>query len=182
MRRTFPIVAVFLLGLAGCSGGDDADSGEAMDAGAVAEQMDKAPAIEAGQYEGRTTLLEFEISGLPEAQVNTLRSTFAGELEKPTSFCITPEQAKNGREAMLRQMAESDCSITSLDATGTGIKGEMNCKGKGGLNGTVKVEGTSARGTSSMTLETVQSIPGMPGEGARMKWRTDARRVGECSA
>ena len=83
---------------------------------------------------------------------------------------------------MLKQMAESDCAITSLDVSGNGMKGEMTCKGEGGLNGTVKVEGTSAGGTSSMTLETIQTVPGLPGEGARLKWRTDARRVGECAA
>ena len=181
MRRTLPITAALVLGLAACSGGKDADSGQGMSADEVANQLDNASTVEPGQYQARTTLLEFEIAGMPEAQVNTVRSMFAGELEKPTTFCLTPEQAKQGRGEMLQKMAESDCSITSLDINGGSMKGEMNCKGNGGLKGTVKVEGTSSGDSSSMTLETTQTVPGIPGEGARLKWRTDARRVGECT-
>ena len=65
MRRTLPITAALVLGLAACSGGEDADSGEGLDADEVAGAMDKAPQVEPGKYEGRTTLLEFEIAGLP---------------------------------------------------------------------------------------------------------------------
>ncbi|MXO59420.1 DUF3617 family protein [Altererythrobacter salegens] len=180
MGRMLSMTTALVLGLAACSSGEDAD--EAVEVGPAAGQADAAPAIQAGQYEARTTLLEFEVAGLPEEKVKTLRSAFADELEKPTAFCLTAEQAQKGREEILKKMAESDCTITTLDMTEAGMTGEMNCKGQGGLSGTVKIAGTSAGGTSSMTLETIQSIPNLPGEGARMKWRTDARRVGECSA
>jgi hypothetical protein len=178
-----PLAAICLpLALAACSGGEDGATDEGLDEQDVAERLADAPAIEPGLYESSGTLLEFEMAGMPQGQGESLRSMMAAEMAKPTTFCMTPEQAAQGRGEMLQHMAESDCTVTRLDTSADGVSSEMQCRGEGGLNGTVTVDGTMSGDTSSVVFETVQSVPGAPGEGARMKMRIDSRRIGPCPA
>lgn len=178
--------AVFLLALPlallACSDQEQADSGEVPGEATAVAAAASIPASQPGEYLTEASLLEFDIAGMPAGQVDSLRSTFASELGQANRACLTPEQAQQGPKALVQQMVESDCAVSRLDVAGTTMNGEMQCIGEGGLSGTIRIDGTMASDSASMVIETVQSIPGLPGEGARMKMRFDSRRVGACAA
>lgn len=180
--RIPPLAALCLpLALAACSGGEEADTGEALDADDVVSRMDEGPQLRPGQYEATASLLEFEVPGVPVSQTDAVKQMISAEFAKTNTFCLTPEQAEGGPREMVQQMAESNCSFDRYDVTGTALDAEMSCAGGGGLEGSVKVNGTIEGETSSMVMETIHQVPGVPGEGARMKLQMDSRRVGECT-
>ena len=170
------------LALAACSGGDEdvVEEDAGLSGEEVAAQLEAAPRAEPGQYETSVELLEFEVPGMPASQTDAVKQMMAVEFSKASTFCLTPEQAEEGPQRMVQQMAESNCTFGRYDVTGSSIDGEMTCTGEQGFDGTVRVSGTMSGDTSSMTMETIHKVPGMPGEGARMKMQMDSRRIGEC--
>ena len=177
MRRS-PIAALaFALALAACSGGEE-ETDEGLDAGA----LEGAPQMRPGLYESSGTLLEFDVPGVPASQIESVRSMMAETMSTASTFCLTQEEIDEGPGRMVQQMAESDCTVSNLDVSSNSMSGEMQCRGEGGLNGSVKIDGTMRGDSSTMVMETIQSMPGIPGEGARMKMQIDSRRIGECPA
>ena len=177
-----PLAALCLpLALAACSSGEDEAAEGALDSEEIASQLEQGPTAIPGEYRTTATLLEFEIAGVPEAQAESVRSMLADSMEQPATYCLTQEEADRGPGEMLQKMAESDCTVTRLDTTPDSISGEMQCSGEGGLNGSVTVDGTMRGETSTMVFETIHSVPGIPGEGARLKMQVESRRIGECA-
>ena len=177
-----PLAALCLpLALAACSSGEDEAAGDPLDADEVVARMDEGPGLRAGQYQSTATLLEFEVPGVPASQSDSVKQMMSAEFAKANTFCITPEQAEDGPRHMVQQMAESDCTFGRYDVTGNSLDAEMSCSGAGGFDGSVTVSGTFEGDSSSMVMETIHKVPGMPGEGARMKLQMDSRRIGECT-
>jgi hypothetical protein len=180
MRRS-PIAALaFAFTLAACSGGEDAETDEGLEADDVMAATAGADLIP-GQYESRGTLLAFEVPGVPDSQIEPVRAMMAESMGQTHSYCLTQEEIDQGPGQMAQKMAESNCSVEGLRASGGVISGEMQCSGEDGLKGTVKLEGTMNGNSSTMTMETIQSVPGIAGEGARLKMQVEATRVGECA-
>lgn len=179
----FPTLAAICLPLtlAACSGGDDA-ADEGLDADEVAAALEGSPQMRPGLYESSGTLLEFDVPGVPASQIESVRSMMAESMGATNTFCLTQEEIDEGPGRMVQQMAESDCTVSNLDVSSNSMSGEMQCRGEGGLNGSVKIDGTMRGDSSTMVMETIQSMPGIPGEGARMKMQIDSRRIGECPA
>ena len=171
------------LALVACSGGEDAEGGA--DGGDAALGIDGSPQVRPGLYEARSTLLEFrmpDMPGVPAGSLDNVRSAMAAEMEKPHSYCLTPEEASAGPRDMMKHLAESNCSVSRFNVTANSMSGEMQCNDAGGMNGTVKIDGTFSGDSSTTTMEWSQTGAGLPADGVHMKIRTESRRVGECPA
>ena len=181
----FPILAAFCLpmALAACSSGEDAETEEGADGAGLT--LGAGAQMRPGLYEARSTLLEFQMPdmpGMPAGSMDGLKSAMATEMEKAHTFCLTPEEARAGPQDMMKHLAESNCTMANFNVTANSMSGEMRCNDPEGMNGTVKVEGTFSGDSSTSTMEWSQTGPGLPGEGVRMKIRSESRRIGECPA
>ena len=175
-----PLVAA--IALAGCSGTEDAAAdGEVTgeEVAAMASDMEKP---QPGQYQTKIELLEFNIPGMGEAEVQQMRGFFEGALTAGNSFCLTPEEAEKGWEQMVDEMAEADCTFQKFQAGGSSLDVEATCKGDDGVEGKMKLAGTTSATSSSMTMEMEQAVPDMPGQGVvTMKMKMDSSRTGDCA-
>lgn len=180
----FPLFAALSLSfaLAACSGDEPEESGEALDSDEVVSRMDEGPQLRPGRYQSQATLLEFEVPGVPASQTEAAKEAHSPQFAREHAFCLTPEQAEGGPREMVQRMAESNCSFGRYDVTGSSLDAEMTCRGGGGFEGSVAVNGTIEGDSSSLVMETIHKVPGLPGEGARMKLRMDSRRIGDCPA
>ena len=182
MRLTLIATGILSFALAACSGGEEEQTGQTLDADEVAERIDAAPELRPGQYESKVALIEFDVPGMPASQSDSVKKMMEAEFAKTNTFCLTPEQAEEGPRQMVQQMAKSNCAFSRYDVDGNSLNAEMSCSGGGGMTGSVKVSGSIEGDSSSMVMESVNKVPGMPGEGARMKMQVDSRRIGNCPA
>ena len=88
--------------------------------------------------------------------------------------------AENGPEEMVKNLAESDCTMNSFDASGGKITADMQCAAEGGGTSTVKMDGTMTAEGSDMTMDMSQDVPNVGA--TKMKMRVSSQRIGECSA
>lgn len=175
--------AALVLALAACGGGEPEEGAAdgAMSIEEAAEEMDQAVQLRPGQYETSVEVLEFSIPGMPEAQAAQMREMMAGRQAAATSFCLTPEEAGQGPEQMVQEMAAADCAFDRLDVSGGSISAEMRCTAEGGIEGRYALEGEMTAESSTMTMQIDQAAPGMPGEGRmEMSMRVASQRIGEC--
>jgi hypothetical protein len=180
--HTVPLAAAILL--AACGGNaDDA----ATDEGSTVSRADAATAAQsliqprAGQYKVALELLDFQAPGVPDAGKARLREIFASGLAEGNTFCLTPEQAaRGGAEQMVKNFAESDCTVGKFNVSGNTVSSEMQCPGEQGGTRTVKLDGQMTAESSTMTMETSQNIPNAGA--TSMKIRVNSQRIGDCSA
>jgi uncharacterized protein DUF3617 len=182
MSRTTIGVAAMALALAACSSGQKAaDSAQAASPEAAASQAAAHIKLLPGEYESSTKMLEFSMPGMPQAQMNAIRTSMSGNVAKPHRYCFTSAQAAKGPEQMVSNLRQGDCKMASFTSTAGSVSGKMECAFKGGLSSTTSFSGTYTGDSSSMTMESDQQMPGMGGKGAHMKMRVDTHRVGDCS-
>lgn len=182
MNRTTIGVAALAFTLSACSSGEKAaDSGKAAggpDAAArvAATQIKLQP----GEYESTMKVLEFAMPGMPAGQVEQMKGAMGGQMEKPHRYCFTPEQAALGPKQLVSRMQQGDCKMSDFSSSANSVRGTMHCTFQGRAASTTRFAGTYAADGSTMTMESDQQMPGMPGKGMHMKMQVDTRRVGEC--
>jgi hypothetical protein len=176
--HTLPLAAAVLL--AACGGSDEAADGEGLTAEQLAARTAGMVQPRPGQYRSSLELLEFDAPGVPDSAKQQMREIFASGLTEGNTFCLTPEDvAQNGPREMVKNLAESDCTMDRFDVTGGSVVAEMQCAGDGGMASRVRMEGEMTSESSVMTMDTSQSIPNM-GD-TRMKMRVTSQRIGDCA-
>ena len=134
-----------------------------------------------GQYSASVELLEFDIPGMSESDKQQMQQIFSSGLAEGNTFCMTEaDVAENGAEQMVRNLAESDCTMNSFDVSGNNVTADMQCAGEGGATSTVKMAGTMTAENSTMTMDMSQDVPNVGA--TKMKMRVSSQRIGECSA
>lgn len=171
--------------LSACGGGEpeqDAGSGEPIDVADAARMMEGVEQPLPGEYRTRMEMIDFEIEGLPDAQAEQMRSMMGGQPAMENTFCLTPEEAEQGPERMVQEMASADCVFDQFEASGNSLTADMRCTGEGGVEGSYQLEGQMAAESSDMRMRIDQGIPGIPGDGRmRMEMRLTSTRTGDCS-
>jgi hypothetical protein len=182
MSRTTISVAALALALAGCSSGDKAeDSAKAISPEeAAAKVADVQIKLQPGEYESTMKVLELTMEGMPAGQLDQMKRAMAGPMEKPHRYCFTPEQAAEGPKQLVSRMQQGDCKMSDFTSSANSVRGTMHCTFDGRGASTTMFAGTYAADGSTMTMESDQQMPGMPGKGMHMKMQVDTRRVGEC--
>lgn len=173
-----PLIAAFVL--TACGGGaDEAADGEGLTADEMAAEAEGMVQLRPGQYRASLELLEFEAAGLPEGAMQQAQQIYGSGLTDHT-FCMTEEDvAQNGPEQMVRNLADSECTMQSFDASGGSVVAEMQCAMEDGVTSRMRMEGQMTADGSTMTMDTTQNIPSL-GE-THMKMRVTSERIGECA-
>ncbi len=180
MRKTLAIPMIAAFALTAC--GSDADpsaEGEPIALEDAVEEMGEAEMPTPGQYRTTQELLDIELPGVDEQFVEMLRANFAEGAGEENTYCLTPEEAANGREEMLAGMAESDCTVTRFDVSGGNIDAAMSCPTGQGVSGDVTLTGTMDATSADMEMNFSASLPQM-GD-AKIRMRVQSERIGECS-
>jgi hypothetical protein len=125
--------------------------------------------VQPGMWEASVTVNSIDMPGAPPQVAAMMK----GKTTKQT-YCITPEQAKQGPQEMLKQ--QPSCRFSKyVMARGT-ISTEMTCKQNGGTM-TARASGnytpTSFNVTSSATMTGGMSM--------KMTSSSSGRRIGPCS-
>jgi len=176
MRAIHALPALAAIILSACGGADD-KAAEGLSAQDVAAEAQDVVKPEPGQYSSTVELLEFEIPGMTDAMKEQMKAQAQSGLAQGNSFCMTAEQADP--KTMVQNIAESDCTFNRFDVNGGTIKADMVCKGNGGPEGHVQMDGTMTATGSVMTMAMQQSMGNMGT--VSMKMRVTSRRTGECS-
>ncbi|MGZ3173365.1 MAG: DUF3617 domain-containing protein [Croceibacterium sp.] len=183
MSRTTIGVAALALALAACSGGNKtADKGKAAGPAEAGAQLAAAQIkLQPGEYESTMKVLEFAMPGMPAAELDRMKATMGGQMEKPHRYCFTPEQAAAGPRQLVSRMQQGECKMSDFNSSANSVSGTMQCALQGRGSSTTKFEGTYASDGSTMTMESDQQMPGLAGKATHMKMRVDTHRVGECT-
>ncbi|WP_305096707.1 DUF3617 domain-containing protein [Croceibacterium aestuarii] len=186
MRRSTHTAVILSLALCACSqGGDGGEKGAPAGKETVAARAADGPQLRPGLYEAKTTILDFtmpQMAGMPAGMEDRLRESMAANLDKPHTYCLTPDEAKQGRGEMLKHLQDGNCSVERYDASASSVDAAMRCEMAGGISSHIKVQGTMDGDSSTMTMESTQMMPQIEGEGIHMKMRVDTKRVGDCKA
>ena len=175
-RLVLPLVAVLALGACGRSGEDA--GGEAAEEMAAA--VEEGPTPQAGQYRTTAELLEFNLPGAPAEVTDMMRTAFAEGAAQGNEYCLTPEQAEaNSREQVLKNLAESDCTVSRFDMSGGRFDAALSCPTGEGASGDVTMAGTMNETGSDVEMTFKTQVPEM-GE-ATIRMRLVSERVGECA-
>lgn len=176
--HSLPLVAAVLL--AACGGGaEEATEGEALTGDELAAEAEDMVQLRPGQYRASLELLEFEAPGMPEGAIEQAQQIYSSGLTDHT-FCMTEaDVARNGPEQMVQNLADSECTMESFDASGGSVVAEMQCAMEDGVTSNMRMEGQMTPNGSTMTMDTTQTMPGM-GE-THMKMRVTSERIGECA-
>ncbi|BBC72240.1 conserved hypothetical protein [Altererythrobacter sp. B11] len=175
-----PLVIAIALSACGGSAEEEATEGD----GSVSVEQAQAAASGAikptpGQYQTNLELLEFDSAGLPENMKKVARDAVESGFAQGNSFCLTPEEAENGPEQMVKNLAENDCTIRKFDVAGGTVDTDMSCTAPDGSKGDVKMAGTMTATTSEMIMDMDQAVPRLGS--VHMKVKVNSRRVGECT-
>ncbi|ANU07374.1 DUF3617 domain-containing protein [Paraurantiacibacter namhicola] len=177
--RNFQIAAatVMALSLAAC-GSDSDPAGESapMDEAEVAEQIEQIE-LQPGQYQTSLSLVEFDFPGVDGEAEAQMRDVMAQALEEGNSFCLTPDEAAQGPERMLQELAEADCTFTTIDVSGGNVDAQMACVMEGGEESRFTMSGTYAADGSSMRMSTKQDVGGQE---VAITMQAESKRTGEC--
>lgn len=181
MRLIYTLPLITGLALAACG-----DSGTVEDPAnnpeGVANAMANLPKPEAGEYQTTGELVEFEVPGMAEDEIEMARTFMAAMFTEPQSQCITAEEAEEGYEGMIGDMGQDNeaCEMTAFNATSDGFNATMNCDDGQGNVGSMTYEGQ----VTSTSMDATMTVDGNdPNMGSmRMVVRMQTERVGECAA
>ena len=182
MRNGTPFFAA--LALVACGGGESDESGtggETVAMSEAAEMMQDAVQPEPGQYRTSIEVRNFSIDGLPDAQAAQMEQMMSGQVATRNTFCLTPEEAEEGPERMVEEMASGDCVFDRFDYSGGSLAADMRCTGEGGVEGSYHLEGEMTAQSSDMQMAIDQKLPGMADGRMRMEMHVRSDRVGDCS-
>lgn len=173
MRKSIVFLAISTIALSAC-GQSGSDQGGASDPGKAVEEM--AFQFQPGQYRTVINIDKIEIPGLPPAALEQMK----GMMGKGTNveYCISPEQAAQGVEAMKQHMADGKCQFEKFEASGGSVESVMVCQGEGG-----SIRSTS-KGTYTATGSVIKGVGDMQGPGGQkmhIEQTVTMERIGDCA-
>lgn len=132
-----------------------------------------------GQYRVTMTVNAISIPGMSSAMAEKSKVMFGGT-GQISDFCLTPEQAKKGREEFTKYSTEGNCDYERFSARDGKIDGVMVCQTGQGMSARTEMSGTFTKNQSDLTLKTESRVPGTSG-GMTMNSRIVMERIGDCT-
>jgi hypothetical protein len=165
------------LGLAGCSGGGNADADASGDV-SLKEAADEVKAQgmmpEPGQYKAVITMTGIDVPGMPAEMAG-----HGAGMTTTTEYCLTKEEVAEGFEEMMKRGQNGECSYESFNLDDGKMDAVMVCKTPEG-SARMTMNGTATPTTSDFTATMAMNVEGM-GD-ATMKFDAKHERVGDCPA
>ncbi len=166
------LVSLAALSLAACGKSNDQGAGQSgADANVAAAEA--AFKMQAGQYRSTVTVEKVTAEGLPPQMGAMMGKTQSFE------YCITPEQAAGGIEALKRQMADGKCQFESFKAAGGTVDSVFTCQSGEGMTLRSSSHGTYNDNGSSVAVKADMSMPG--GKAIHIEQTVKAERIGDCA-
>lgn len=182
-RHIMPLAAVLVpaLALAACSSSEDAADAGGSEAEDMAAAAEDGPTPQAGQYRTTMELVEFTLPNAPPQVAQALRQGFGAGAQEAKTYCVTPEQAaqSTSREEVLKNLADSNCTVDRFDQVGGRIDAALTCSGDGMMSGEVLLNGTMTETGSDMEMSFKMQVP-QAGE-ATMRMHMVSERIGDCT-
>lgn len=174
--RQLIVAPLMVLFLAGCGGAEPDQEEVGMDQ--VARAAQDMPQPQPGEYRSTVQLIDFNIPGVDDAMQQQMRAAAENGMAQDNTFCLTEEEAAQGPERMVQNMADSNCTFQRFDVSGGTMDAVMSCSGEGGIAGEIALTGTMAENSSSIVMDMNQQLSGA-GD-IHMKMKVDSQRVGDC--
>ena len=149
----------------------------------VKAAMANAPQLSPGKYEASMEVTKFDLPGVPAAQLAQMRQQMQTQMSVKRQYCMTADDARKGREDMLKQLsqARADCRFENFGVDGDKVNGRMTCGGgPGGATMTMTMQGTMGATASDITMDTHMTNPANPQQTADMGMHITTRRLGDC--
>lgn len=182
-RLILPLCAAFTLAACGSSSEEEeaatAGGGDTTAAEDMAEAMADGPMPQPGKYRTTAELVAFDIPGAPPEMAEMMRGAFAQGAMEASKSCLTPEQASTSREEMLKNMAESNCTVTQFEMSGGAFDAALSCPTGQGMSGEVTMTGTMSETGSDVQTSFKTQVPQVGEATIRMHMVTE--RIGECA-
>ncbi|GEM_PF-616556 len=182
MRISTILIATSALALAACS-----DSTTTVDDPSDPEQIAAAsadlPTPQPGEYRTTGELVEFDLPGAPEEEVEMMRGFMEMGASQTQTMCITEAEAEQGFDEFLSAMQDmpDDCEFSEFTVEGETLDATMMCDDGAGSTGTVQFAGTVSETGQDMTVS-MDMTDANEGRSMRMVMRNQSERVGDCSA
>jgi len=182
--RQYLLLIACVATLAGCN-----KSPQVHEKNASAEQVANAVAtsgvandlfLSAGEWRVTGTMEEMNIPGLPPQAQAEMKKVMGQHGAMTYDYCLTPEQAKRPSGKFFSGKAEKNCRYDHFTMGGGKIDAAMRCEGEAPGTMTMAINGTYS--TDSYATHVAMNMQGPGAQNMTMKMRSEAHRVGECTA
>lgn len=182
MRLSIALPLIAVLSLGACNKAADPGGTGSSDPAANAKAAAAASEVhfQPGLYQSKVEIKQMDMPGMPPAVVAAMKTRM---FEKPLTYCLTPEDAAKGAEAMKQRMGKGQCQFDSFNATGGTIDSSMTCQ-LGGQGTMYAVAHGTYTDTGSITASTMDMAMGGAKNGAgkmHIEQVTTTSRVGDCT-
>jgi hypothetical protein len=181
MNRSI-VFAACAAALAGCN-----KSSQVHEKNASVEQVANAVAeagasgdlhLTPGAWQVTSTLEEMAIPGLPPEAQSEMKTAMGSRGNANYRFCLTPEQAKRPGGKFFNRQADKNCRYDHFTMGKGKIDAVMRCAApKGSMTMTIAGDYSADSYSTHVAMEMGASEGTM-----KMKMRSEAHRVGECTA
>jgi len=175
MRKSLIVpIALSALALGACS-----KQAATTDAPAQAN-ADKAAAEMAfrfspGQYRTTIEVTDFAMPGMPPQAETQMKAMFAKAASQ--EYCLKPEDAAKGIEAMKENMAKGDCKFDKFEASGGTVSSAFTCKSDG-MEMHSTSQGTYSDTGSQVAIKADMKAP--DGKTMHIEQTVKTERIGDC--
>ncbi len=129
-----------------------------------------------GLYQTKVEIKQLDMPGMPPQVVAMMKSKM---LTQPLTYCLTPEDAAKGVQAMKERMGTGQCRFDKFNASGGTIDSDMTCNGGGKGEMHAVVHGTYTE-TGNVMAASVDVGMGPTGK-MHMEQATTTTRIGDCT-
>lgn len=136
--------------------------------------------LQAGEWQVTGTVEEMNIPGLPPQAQAQMKKVMGAAQTTNYHYCLTAEEAKKPRGKFFSGKDANNCRYDHFTMGGGKIDAAMSCHGQGPGNMNMAVTGTYS--PDSYSTHVSMNMQGTPGGNMTMKVRSEAKRVGECTA
>ncbi|WP_338243709.1 DUF3617 domain-containing protein [Aurantiacibacter hainanensis] len=176
--HTAPLIA----GLALVACGDSGTVEDPSDPAQIEAATRDLPKPQAGEYRTSGELVEFQMPGASEEEMQMLRGFMETSATQERTFCMTQEEADSGYREFLEnlQQGSDECEFTEFTVSGNSLNATMSCDDGSGSTGTMGFAGTISETSQDMTVS-MDMDSAMEGQSVRMVMRTTSERIGDCA-
>ncbi len=178
----FPAVASSALLLASCDRGPsvsatNASQQEVAEKVAAATSGGNTPMVEPGRWEGKLTMHELDIPGLPAQAREQMKTQMAQD--RPFISCLTDEDVKSKKAFFTGNTDDKSCTYERFEMSGGNVSAVMHCAQPGQGKVSMTMNGRYAPQSYDMTMTSNAEGNGPTGK-MSMKMSVAAKRVGAC--
>lgn len=176
MRNAFAFLAAAALALGACgqSGSDGTANGGSTDPARTAAEMSFG--FQPGQYRTTISIDKIDVPGLPAAMLDQMKGAIGRPIK--VEYCMSPEQAGKGAEAMKEHMAKGKCQFEKFEASAGKVESTMVCESQGG---TIR---TTSKGNYTPTRSVIRGSGDLAAPGGRkmhIEQTVTMERIGDCT-